>query len=79
MSFWYNIDTKPKTVRGFAMPRLKASKQQLTFRLDDTTFQKTKIVAQKEERVLNSQLEYWIKKSLEQYENENGTISLEHE
>ena len=61
------------------MPRERAVKQQFTFRLDDKTFQKAKIVARKEERVLNSQLEYWIKKSLEQYENEHGLISLEHE
>lgn len=58
------------------MPREKTSKQPLTFRLDEDTYEKSKIIARKEERVLNSQLEYWIKKGVEQYERENGIISL---
>ena len=61
------------------MPREKTSKQQFTFRLDDTTFLKSKVIARKEERVLNSQLEYWIKKAVEQYEHDNGHIILEAE
>ena len=58
------------------MPREKMNRLPFTFRLDEDTYEKVKVIARKEERVLNSQLEYWIKKGVEQYERENGVISL---
>ena len=45
-------------------------------RYDEVLYEKTKIIAEKELRSLNAQIEYFIKKGVEQYEKENGTISL---
>jgi hypothetical protein len=51
-------------------------RQTFTFRLDQIAYDKSKIIARTQDRPLNGQLEYWIKKAVEQYEKENGTISL---
>ena len=51
----------------------------ISFRFDETVHAKAKIIARKEDRNLNTQLENWVKKAIEQYENEHGPISLEHE
>lgn len=45
-------------------------------RLEETTFDKAKIIAEKELRSLNAQLEYFIQKGIQAYEAEHGTISL---
>ena len=45
-------------------------------RLDETAFEKTKIIAEKELRSLNAQFEYFIIKGLEKYEKENGVIEI---
>jgi len=52
---------------------------QFTFRLDDATRLKAKCIARREDRQLNGQLEYWIKKAVEQYERDNGAIILSDE
>lgn len=51
----------------------------LQLRLDEKAHAKAKIIAEKEERTLNSQFEYFIKRSIEQYERENGAILLKLE
>lgn len=45
-------------------------------RLDETTHKKVKIIADKELRSLNSQLEYFILREVNRYENDYGIISL---
>jgi len=61
------------------MPAAIPNRISITLRLDETAHAKAKVIARNEDRPLNSQLEYWIKKSVEQYEKENGIISLESE
>ena len=61
------------------MPAPIPNRTALNLRLDITAHAKAKVIARKEDRPLNSQLEYWIKKSIEQYEQENGVITLQDE
>ena len=61
------------------MPAPISGRVPFTFRLDESTREKARIIARKEDRNLNSQLEYWIKKCVEQYELGNGEITLESE
>ena len=46
----------------------------LQLRLDEKAHSKLKIIAEKELRSLNSQLEYFIKQGIENYEKEFGVI-----
>lgn len=48
-------------------------------RLDETTYQKMKVIARLESRNTNAQLEYFMKKGVEAYEAEHGVIVLEPE
>lgn len=48
-------------------------------RLDEITWKKLKIIAKKENRNANSQLDYFMRKSVEAYEAEHGPISLPDE
>ncbi len=50
----------------------------LQLRLDEKAHSKLKIIAEKELRSLNSQLEYFIKQGIESYEKEFGVIT-DHE
>ena len=50
-----------------------------TFRVDTTAYEKSKKIAKKELRSVNSQLEYFILKAVEQYETDNGEINLDDE
>ncbi len=61
------------------MPAAIPNRKPITLRLDEAAHAKAKVIARREDRPLNSQLEYWIKKSVEQYEHENGAIPLEDE
>jgi len=45
-------------------------------RVDSDIHEKAAIIARREKRPLNSQYEYWITKGVEQYEAENGTVSI---
>ncbi len=45
-------------------------------RYDEILYEKTKIIAEDEMRTINSQIEYFMKKGIEAYEKEHGTISL---
>jgi hypothetical protein len=54
-------------------------KSALQIRLDELTHEKLKLIASKELRSLNAQMEYFIIKGIEQYESENGPIALEAE
>lgn len=48
-------------------------------RLDEITWKKLKIIAKKENRNANSQLDYFMRKGVEAYEAEHGPISLPDE
>lgn len=48
-------------------------------RLDETSWKKLKIIAQTENRNANSQLDYFMKKGIEAYEDEHGVIVLPDE
>jgi len=61
------------------MPAAKPNRIATQLRLDETSHAKAKIIAKKEERPLNSQFEYWIKKGVEQYEREHGAIEISPE
>ena len=61
------------------MPKAIPNRIATQLRLDETTYNKTKIIAQREDRTLNSQFENFIKKCVEQYEAEKGIIQAEPE
>lgn len=46
------------------------SKTQYTIRLEEPLLNKVKVIAEKELRSLNNQIEYFIAKGVEQYEHE---------
>lgn len=48
-------------------------------RLDETVYKKCKYICAKELRSLNSQMEYFILKGVELYEEEHGTVILPNE
>ncbi|MCL2556345.1 MAG: hypothetical protein FWE03_04950 [Firmicutes bacterium] len=52
---------------------------QTGLRLDYVMLRKITIIAKKQMRSLNSQLEFIIKNCVEQYEKENGEINLEED
>ena len=47
------------------------------FRIDETIYKKTKIIAKIEHRSINSQMEYFIAKEVEAYEKANSEIIIE--
>ena len=55
------------------------SKLAIQFRIEDEFHAKAKVIAENEMRSLNSQLEYFIKKGIEQYETEHGEIVIPDE
>ena len=61
------------------VPAAIVNRTALNFRLDCTAHAKAKIIARREDRYLNAQLENWVKKAIEQYENEHGEIALADE
>lgn len=61
------------------MPKAIPGRIATQVRLDETAYKKMKIIAQLENRNANSQLEYFMKKGVEAYEAEHGTIQLSDE
>lgn len=59
------------------MPKAIPNRVATQIRIDETLHAKTKVIAQEENRNFNSQIEYFIKKGVEQYEKEKGEIKLE--
>ena len=53
------------------------SKMSTNFRIDETVYKKTKIIAKNENRSINSQLEYFVIKEVKEYEKLNGEIIIE--
>ena len=54
----------------------KSEKVILQIRLDEKTHSKTKVIAEKELRSLNAQMEYFILKGVEFYEKDQGSIDF---
>ena len=52
------------------------NKVALQVRLDEKVHAKLRIVAEEEVRSLNSQIEYFVIKGIQKYEQENGIISI---
>ena len=52
------------------------SKLATQIRLDEYLHAKVKLISDREMRSINAQMEYFIKKSVEKYEAENGEIVL---
>jgi len=48
-------------------------------RLDQTAHKKCKYISTKELRSLNSQMEYFILKGIEEFEEKNGVIPLDED
>lgn len=57
------------------MPTRKVA---LQLRLDETTHKKLKVIAETELRSLNAQLEYFISRGLQDYEEKNDAIQLDN-
>lgn len=45
-------------------------------RINETLYKKAKIIAVLENRNTNSQIEYFVRKGVESYEKEHGTVSV---
>ena len=56
------------------MPKAIPNRIVLQLRIDEKLHSKSKIIAEEENRNLNGQFEYFIKKGVEAYEKENGII-----
>lgn len=61
------------------MPKAIPGRIATQVRLDEVAYKKTKIIAQRESRNTNAQLEYFMKKGVEAYEAEHGPIVLPDE
>lgn len=61
------------------MPKAIPGRVATQVRLDEVAYKKTKIIAQRESRNTNAQLEYFMKKGVEAYEAEHGPIVLPDE
>lgn len=58
------------------MPPKIPDRERTQLRLNENLFRKAKIIAQLENRTMNSQFEYFIRIGIEKYEDEHGTIIL---
>lgn len=61
------------------MPVAKPGKIPTQMRYDEILYAKTKIIAANEFRTVNAQMEYFMKKGVEDYEAEHGPILLQDE
>ena len=61
------------------MPAHIPDRVSFQIRLNETVHAKIKIIANRESRNLNSQCEYFLKKSVERYEEEHGPIDVQQE
>ena len=61
------------------MPKAIPDRLSLQLRINEKLHYKAKFIAGREHRTLNGQLEYFINKGIELYENENGKIEVSDE
>lgn len=50
------------------------SRVKTQLRINETLHEKVHIIAERESRNFNSQLEYFIRKGVEEYENNHGSV-----
>lgn len=58
------------------MPAPIPNRKTTQLRINDTLYKKAKIIAIRESRNTNSQIEYFVRKGVEAYEAEHGSISV---
>lgn len=61
------------------MPKAIPNRRSTQIRVNETILDKTKAIAELENRNMNSQIEFFIKKGVEQYEKEHGVIVLDED
>lgn len=61
------------------MPSKIPGRVQTQVRIDETVYQKVKVIGKAENRNTNSQIEYFLKKGVEQYEADHGEVSVPSE
>ena len=61
------------------MPKAIPNRVATQLRIEESAHIKSKLIAEKECRPLNSQFEYFIIKGIERYEKENGPIPFPEE
>lgn len=57
---------------------MSTNKKVFTFRLQEENFKKIKYIADKNKRSTAIQIEYLLEKYIEEYEETNGSIPIEH-
>lgn len=55
---------------------MATNKVQTGLRLNETTYEKVKIISAREQRSLNNFIEFVIQRYIEEYENKNGEIQI---
>lgn len=55
---------------------MATNKVQTGLRLNETTYEKAKIISAREQRSLNNFIEFVIQRYIEEYENKNGEIQI---
>lgn len=58
---------------------MPTSKVQTGLRLNETTYEKIKVVAAREQRSLNNFIEFVIQRYMEEYESKHGEILIPRE
>ncbi|ACM61079.1 ParD-like antitoxin of type II ParDE toxin-antitoxin system [Caldicellulosiruptor bescii] len=54
-------------------------KKAYTLRIDETLLDKIRVIAEKNKRSINAQIEYLIQQCVEEFEAEHGEIKIEEE
>ena len=57
------------------MPAPIPNRKNTQLRLNETLYEKVRIIAEKETRNINAQMEHFIKLGVEAYEQEHGSLS----
>lgn len=52
------------------------AKTQYTIRMEDEFLEKAKVIADKEMRSLNNQIEYFVSRAIQEYEVQNGPVVI---
>jgi hypothetical protein len=58
------------------MPAPIPNRKTTQLRINETLYKKAKIIAVLENRNTNSQIEYFVRKGVEAYEKEHGSVSV---
>ena len=61
------------------MPAHIPNRVALQMRINETIHAKLKVIAEEENRFLNSQIEYFLKQGVIRYEEEHGEINVQSE